>query len=659
MKILSRIILLAAGALLPATLPARVIEKPDYECRLSPVLTVERIELTDTATRVDLLLTAPEGYKGKVEKNTLLILGDTRAKIAPTRAQGATLGKSIKTGPDGTVRYSIFYPPLPASATTVDLVEGGWDILGIRLDGRKARHPRRVAPSRTRPAQKASPASVTPLLIPGKVKVSGVIDSYDPRVSGTSIPVYSSDLAIGGTGIATIDIRPDGTFSDSISIAGPGTAMLHIKGAPSFDFYAQPGENLDIYYDPEVYACAMPLGLPTDSAFRFGGSLGTVADIMLHAPAQPVVRTDKMASSSRPASRIHADIDSIADSYAARMETYISSRPVADPLAISLLRNSAKAFRLQTHLDYKTRTRYRGNPAEAPARDPQADSISLAMYRRSLIPVLAADSTLLMTSDSWALLNRLAFCDLPDILGFTHDRVIESNPVPPLSPHRILSTKILTADMRADMMTEFVGTDTVPILLQLTSASFLTSYTRPEAKGTRAGALAMLDSLRSVVNPRVRARIVDFYSHLYDTTPVELPSTPAGELMKSLLDPHKGKAVIVDFWTVGCGPCRAEIKSWKAHRDAHRGNPGYVFMFITDESQSPLEAYNRLLQTDLKDDISHRIPDEDFNRLKELFNFNAYPHHVVITPDGKVASDDFHLSDRNLATILSDLGIEM
>ena len=72
-KHISRLLALAMFISVAIGLRAeRVVDMPDFECRKSHVLTVERITLSDNETRVDFRVEAKKGYKGTVGDNSRL-----------------------------------------------------------------------------------------------------------------------------------------------------------------------------------------------------------------------------------------------------------------------------------------------------------------------------------------------------------------------------------------------------------------------------------------------------------------------------------------------------------------------------------------------------------------------------------------------------------
>ena len=120
----------------------------------------------------------------------------------------------------------------------------------------------------------------------------------------------------------------------------------------------------------------------------------------------------------------------------------------------------------------------------------------------------------------------------------------------------------------------------------------------------------------------------------------KLPDGKATEIFKNIIKNHKGKIVFIDFWATTCGPCVAGIKRMKETRKEYKDNKDFEFVFITDESLSPLEPYNKFVGEQELENI-YRLASDDYNYLRQLFKFNGIPRYVVIDKKGEVINDNF------------------
>lgn len=136
--------------------------------------------------------------------------------------------------------------------------------------------------------------------------------------------------------------------------------------------------------------------------------------------------------------------------------------------------------------------------------------------------------------------------------------------------------------------------------------------------------------------------------------PNKLPDGKATEIFKDIIKNHKGKILFIDFWATSCGPCVASIKRMKETRKEYKDNKDFEFVFITDESLSPLEPYNKFVEEQELKNI-YRLASDDYNRLRQLFKFNGIPRYVVIDKKGEVMNDNFPMEnfDHLLSGILA------
>ncbi|KFC59650.1 hypothetical protein FEM08_15650 [Flavobacterium gilvum] len=120
----------------------------------------------------------------------------------------------------------------------------------------------------------------------------------------------------------------------------------------------------------------------------------------------------------------------------------------------------------------------------------------------------------------------------------------------------------------------------------------------------------------------------------------KLPEGKATDIFKNIIATHKGKILFIDFWATTCGPCVANIKQMKEKRKEHKDNKDFEFVFITDESLSPLEPYDKFVKEQELENI-YRLASDDYNYLRQLFKFNGIPRYVVIDKKGEVINDNF------------------
>jgi len=152
------------------------------------------------------------------------------------------------------------------------------------------------------------------------------------------------------------------------------------------------------------------------------------------------------------------------------------------------------------------------------------------------------------------------------------------------------------------------------------------------------------------VNTSQNNSLTDNKNHKLSIKPLaesnKLPEGKATEIFNDIIKTHKGKILFIDFWATTCGPCVAGIKQMKETRNEYKDNKDFEFVFISDESLSPLEHYNKFVEEqELK--INYRLTSDDYNYLRQLFKFNGIPRYVVIDKKGDVINDNFEMHNFN------------
>ena len=141
--------------------------------------------------------------------------------------------------------------------------------------------------------------------------------------------------------------------------------------------------------------------------------------------------------------------------------------------------------------------------------------------------------------------------------------------------------------------------------------------------------------------------IKDYFRRMMEeavTSPLSAYDLPEGrgtDIIRRIVDPYKGKYVLVDFWATTCPPCRRAIESSLKLRERYRNSPDIQFVFVTNDEESPSPHYEDYAGKHLKGETVHRIPASDYHYLRQLFRFNGIPHYVTFDRNGRVLRKTF------------------
>ncbi|MBR2360125.1 MAG: TlpA family protein disulfide reductase [Bacteroidaceae bacterium] len=145
---------------------------------------------------------------------------------------------------------------------------------------------------------------------------------------------------------------------------------------------------------------------------------------------------------------------------------------------------------------------------------------------------------------------------------------------------------------------------------------------------------------KTVSHPALQAQIDRLYAKELEqqTATYSLPECEATRILRRMTDKYKGKYLLIDFWGMGCGPCRHAIERSKELRKAFRDHPEVDFLFIA-APESTEEAYNKYVKENLDGEDCQLITRDEYNKLMELFQFSGIPHYETLDKQGNVVRE--------------------
>ena len=148
------------------------------------------------------------------------------------------------------------------------------------------------------------------------------------------------------------------------------------------------------------------------------------------------------------------------------------------------------------------------------------------------------------------------------------------------------------------------------------------------------------DRLSALSSPYLKARYQATLDELLAESDnrYDLPTGEATDIFRRMVDPFRGKWVYVDFWDIGCGPCKQGIESSVDLRKKIAGIDNLELVFITGDRSTPPQVYKEYVDKYLAEETSYLIPEAENILLSQLFNFNAIPHNELVDPDGRIVS---------------------
>jgi thiol-disulfide isomerase/thioredoxin len=96
------------------------------------------------------------------------------------------------------------------------------------------------------------------------------------------------------------------------------------------------------------------------------------------------------------------------------------------------------------------------------------------------------------------------------------------------------------------------------------------------------------------------------------------------------LKKNAGKVYVINFWFIGCPPCRAEIPDLNSVVDKYKDNKDVVFVAICLDDADAIGIFTKIIP------FNYHIIDGG-RYIAQNYGVHLYPTNVVVNRDGKVA----------------------
>lgn len=159
----------------------------------------------------------------------------------------------------------------------------------------------------------------------------------------------------------------------------------------------------------------------------------------------------------------------------------------------------------------------------------------------------------------------------------------------------------------------------------------------------------VLDTVRAVIsNPIAIERIEKLNEHYlavenreFDKLVVkssdDLQGISEGEaLLKKIIEPFKGKFVLLDVWGTWCGPCKAALAESQEEYDQLKD---YDIEFLYLANNSPQDSWENVIKeyNVSGDNVAHyNLPKEQQSAIESYLGVHAYPTYKLFDRDGNL-----------------------
>ena len=614
-------------------------------------LKAREVIMGDTATTVHFTMEYEKGEHFRFAKESYLM--DEDGNRYPLRsAEGIALDAWVESPESGVTDFTMHFEPMPKKVKMFDFFEGdaigAFMLLGIHDSNTKLNAPT---------MQQISAAN--PFTLPdywfntAAITIRGRIEGYDAKHFGfKSLEGYVGDVFTKENGMMVIDIAPDGSFEKQFMASYPVRSKFYAKETEvefgEIPFFARPGEIIDITVRKNAngyYECLYHNGSSHEVERWLKSKLMT-------------------GYLSNPLALFHgtfSDATALAEEVWQNMLYRIgmvSRRDHFTPLEVQLALSDAQVYLTTAFLDYAMEKKYSvRKQTDGVYSEEIVDSVNWKALndakRYTLLHRIDFDNPLMMSNNQFPfLVNRIQYAQpamqayfsttgqkrldnyyavMREMLGSKDNTLMAQ-----LCVYQQMLTEFRswrTAKERA--METLKNTPNLPDSLRQRA---LNSVPTIESKYTMVG--------NTFTHPYVKAKADEFYHRAMAQTELSapIPDAPMADLIRRLCEKYPGKILIIDFWDMGCGPCRSAIQSSKQKRAEIAKRDDVKLIFIAGERTTEgSDAYKKYVAEWLADEETICITNADFNRLQELFRFNGIPHYETITPDGRRVRDDLQI----------------
>ncbi len=679
-----KIIRLFAMAVLSALFLSASAFIPKTE-KSSSYVKITNVERTDSSLRLGIRLQNRPNFWVRIPSDARLIaVDDTTRQYKITGTENIALDQEIWMPESGSHEGILIFEKVPEDVKVVDLVERDYrniddNSLGIHLD-EPATHeaPKLITIADIlngsgKPAEKWAGIDVKRYADlgfykkDGKTHLKGRIPDYSPRSGIRAISVRTQDEITHSNKVNVGTINPDGSFEMDLPVVYPQFGILEL-GKRYNNLFLIPGDTLSLVtsmsvrvdpatgYQPEYYGFE---GEPTDGVvitmltdtlikkrFRFTDPASEYFCKYYLAPSDSM-KTETIRYNEKLAGAL--------DDAVAELPEILGNLPISvfakDMLAAYVVSELCEGMEnLELYFkDAKGPGVRKDESGEFSYHEGETldtkDFIAGRLKHKKII----YDNPLLLCV-GWVLPNRWAFNSLfrnaavasqglMDVEGgFAYTQADD-----PSEPYRVTDNFLDSIGLGKCFVTDLLRTSR---LINSITTHEIPSYGNLE-RVNKLVAMLIRHNDSQVLNEILMDAYTSFVKDVMiaenaiaaTNDAVMIDGTAEGEVLDKIIAPYRGNYLFLDFWGIGCGPCRAGMINQKPLLEEMAGKP-FKALYIANAEEG-IEACKKWLRNEGIKGEHIFVSGEDWKYLSGLFNITGIPHGVLIDKDGKIINPDY------------------
>lgn len=583
----------------------RVVERPYFLGSNNHKFEIERVTLDKKATLLDVKIYQASGDVGIDSHASLIANGETYAYIG---SKQLPKGVFVKVPECGYVAATLRFKPMPETTTEFDFREiadnSGWNIYGVRLDGKR---PQADIPQHLlqQVFDKNSKLPSTDLNL-GKTVVAVRLLGYKPEYKTTLDIIVDNWFSPERMPFEHDSISVDGTCRVSANAILPTVATIRVNRM-EIPFLAVPNDTTTVAIDLTTLTLAATRLFANDSDVKkyvwFEGKHAAVDTELQSVKTMIYVYGATFFDDICGMTPLQYR-DYVQQSYE-RLLAAINSNDAIGTATRTLAQSILSMNYASALFGFKNNISMA--PMVAGKRGvPRADmSIDTVSYFKPLEKLAVLHSK-----------NQRYYYYLSDFTSALRRKYISADPLlddiavgkrlsrsfnrkHPLTEQQMAAAHDSIAN---DMVRELLFANNEDLKSQLSAANEKMAEIKKTAN-TSSSHLSIID-----IDPKMSAQ----------------------QILPTITDRYKGKAVLIDFWNTWCMPCRAAMS---AIRPLKEQLTDVVYVYIADAS-SPVDKWGKMIKT--ISGVHVRLTEEQAAALAELYKFSGIPTYFVVNKEGKI-----------------------
>lgn len=580
---------------------------------LTDQMKIESVEFADTATIVRFLHHG--AFTGEVLCPEAYLMGDDGRRCAALDCSNEKLEAS--DGED--MRLTVFFEPMPDDTKAIDYRDNeslrfSFYALGIH----NASEPLEIKPFEMDESELA--AARRGFFHTDTVCIQGYIEGYDPKAQGQVYLTYRDVLksvvpSMDGFMPKEVAVRDDGTFTKKLVLPYPMVASVRSNVFRTLSLYLVPGETLNIrIHNDRTYDISSPSG-KEPACLKF-----MLADPKLNTLFNRVHMPDGKDEKSFLA---YCNALTQRRDYELDMLNYMAQRLHFSSMDYFLLNAETRLTYANEIFFYQSNHRKRGASQE---RNIWSDPENYGLWREAphndILAMSCPAYDAFMSHYENSYLFRKCWVERDKKGGTVQNRVAWQRQME--MDKRIFQSDSVSLPEQIILMRrcEGVSLDHSPFMSPKIEKHIFES------------------AMANVTQPKLKTLLLSMYGkhkHRREQSYfVEvLPDNEAVGDLRKITDQYAGKVVLLDFWGCWNEHSRSIIERGEKARKKLVDSPDIKFVFIANEKDNDKREYDEYVAEHLRHGHTVLVPDDEFRRYKQLFNFNEEPHLEVLDRQGR------------------------